>query len=114
MTMKRAILEMGMGNDLHGGDYTKAAQRAVNDALHHSSLSFIRTLNIDKKKLYVNVTIGVQNPESVDIDKIRASLPIGIVSVDVVKGGLDVPDYENDDPAVIASAAIEVMLDTPT
>ena len=114
MTMKRAILEIGMGNDLHGGDYTKAAQRAVNDALHHSSLSFIRTLNIDKKKLYVNVTIGVQNPESVDIDKIRASLPIGIVSVDVVKGGLDVPDYENDDPAVIASAAIEVMLDTPT
>ena len=68
MTMKRAILEMGMGNDLHGGDYTKAAQRAVNDALHHSSLSFIRTLNIDKKKLYVNVTIGVQNPESVNID----------------------------------------------
>jgi len=114
MTMKRAILEMGMGNDLHGGDYTKAAQRAVNDALHHSSLSFIRTLNIDKKKLYVNVTIGVQNPESVDINKIRASLPIGIVSVDVVKGGLDVPDYENDDPAVIASAAIEVMLDTAT
>ena len=114
MTMKRAILEMGMGNDLHGGDYTKAAQRAVNDALHHSSLSFIRTLNIDKKKLYVNVTIGVQNPESVNIDKIRASLPIGIVSVDVVKGGLDVPDYENDDPAVIASAAIEVMLDTAT
>ena len=114
MTMKRAILEIGMGNDLHGGDYTKAAQRAVNDALHHSSLSFIRTLNIDKKKLYVNVTIGVQNPESVNIDKIRASLPIGIVSVDVVKGGLDVPDYENDDPAVIASAAIEVMLDTAT
>ena len=114
MTMKRAILEIGMGNDLHGRDYTKAAQRAVNDALHHSSLSFIRTLNIDKKKLYVNVTIGVQNPESVDINKIRASLPIGIVSVDVVKGGLDVPDYENDDPAVIASAAIEVMLDTAT
>ena len=114
MTMKRAILEMGMGNDLHGGDYTKAAQRAVNDALHHSSLSFIRTLNIDKKKLYVNVTIGVQNPESVNIDKIRASLPIGIVSVDVVKGGLNVPDPENNDQAVIASAAIEVMLDTPT
>ena len=114
MTMKRAILEIGMGNDLHGGDYTKAAQRAVNDALHHSSLSFIRTLNIDKKKLYVNVTIGVQNPESVDKNLIRASLPIGIVSVDVVKGGLDVPDYENDDPAVIASAAIEVMLDTAT
>ena len=33
---KRIILEMGSGNDLHGGDYTKAAVRAVQDALHHS------------------------------------------------------------------------------
>ena len=29
MTAKRVILEMGSGNDLHGGDYTKAAVRAV-------------------------------------------------------------------------------------
>ena len=50
MTMKRVILEMGMGNDLHGEDYTKAAERAIKDALHHSSLSFIRTLNIDKNR----------------------------------------------------------------
>ena len=26
---KRIILEMGSGNDLHGGDYTKAALRAL-------------------------------------------------------------------------------------
>ena len=42
MTAKRVILEMGSGNDLHGGDYTKAAVRAVEDAIHHSSLTFIR------------------------------------------------------------------------
>jgi hypothetical protein len=48
MTLKRVILEMGAGNDLHGGDYTKAAVRAVQDALHHSSLTFIRSLGIDK------------------------------------------------------------------
>ena len=29
MTPKRIILELGTGNDLHGGDYTKAAIRAV-------------------------------------------------------------------------------------
>ena len=33
MTPKRIILELGTGNDLHGGDYTKAAIRAVQDAL---------------------------------------------------------------------------------
>jgi uncharacterized protein (TIGR02058 family) len=109
--MQRAILEMGTGNDLHGGDYTKAALRAVQDALHHSSLSFIRTLKIDKNQLLVNVTIGVQKPGNVDAEQIKQTLPIGIVSVTVVKGGLDVPADEINDLAVIASAAIEVMLD---
>ena len=47
MKGKRVILEMGSGNDLHGGNYTKAAVRAVEDAIHHSSLTFIRTLGID-------------------------------------------------------------------
>ena len=43
MTLKRVITEFGTGNDLHGGDYTKAAVRAVQDAIHHSSLTLIRT-----------------------------------------------------------------------
>ena len=60
MTAKRVILEMGAGNDLHGKDYTKAACRAVDDALHHSSLVMIRTLGVNKNDVLVNVTIGVQ------------------------------------------------------
>ena len=51
MPKKRVILELGSGNDLHGSDYTKAALRAVQDALHHSSLSFLRSLKVDKTKL---------------------------------------------------------------
>ena len=41
--MQRLILEVGMGNDLYGEDYTKAALRAVQDALHHSSLILFRS-----------------------------------------------------------------------
>jgi uncharacterized protein (TIGR02058 family) len=111
MAAKRVILEMGAGNDLHGGDYTKAALRAVQDALHHSSLSFVRALNVDKSKLLVNVTIGVQQPDKVDAAKVKASLPVGVVTVNVVKGGLDVPDEAVGDVAVIASAAIQVMVE---
>jgi uncharacterized protein (TIGR02058 family) len=99
---------MGMGNDLHDADYTKAALRAVQDALHHSSLTFIRTLGLDAKRMQVSVTIGVQQPDRVDAAKVAASLPHGRVAVDVVKGGLDVPDPESGDVAVIASAAIAV------
>src|SRR5579875_3123053 len=43
MPATRVILELGSGTDLHGGDYTKAAVRAVEDAIRHSSLSFLRT-----------------------------------------------------------------------
>lgn len=110
MAKTRVILELGSGNDLHGSDYTKAALRAVQDALHHSSLTFIRSLGIDKSTIDVEVTIGVQRPEKVDLEKIKASLPIGRVTVKAVKGGLDVPDPDNNDPAVIASAAIAVRI----
>ena len=111
MPKTRVILELGSGNDLHGSNYTKAALRAVQDALHHSSLSFVRSLKIDKTRLDVDVTIGVQRPELVDLDEVKKSLPIGNVTVKVVKGGLDVPDPENKDPAVIASAAIAVRIE---
>jgi len=113
MTARRVILEMGAGNDLHGGDYTKAALRAVQDALHHSSLTMLRSLQVDPKTMRVEVTIGVQQPDRVDAERVRASLPHGIVTVQVVKGGLDVPDDEGADQAVIASAAIAVSLDLP-
>ena len=91
MPAKRVILELGTGNDLHGGDYTKAALRAVQDALHHSSLAMIRSLKVNSKTgMFVDVTIGVQQPDKVDLEKVKASLPHGIVTVKAVKGGLDV------------------------
>ena len=111
MPLKRFILEMGAGNDLHGGDYTKAALRAVQDALHHSSLAFIRSLGLDSKKMRVEVTIGVQEPAKVDAAAVKASLPHGQVKVNVVKGGLNVPEGEGHDMAVIASAAIAVRFE---
>jgi uncharacterized protein (TIGR02058 family) len=113
MKPKRVILEMGTGNDLHGGDYTKAAIRAVQDAIHHSSLSIIRSLGLDSRKMLVEVTIGVQRPDQVDAAAVKATLPHGQVSVSVVKGGLDVPDDTSGDTAGTASAAVAVRLDLP-
>ena len=113
MTVKRVILEMGSGNDLHGGDYTKAAVRAVEDAIHHSSLTLIRTLGLDPRSMQVEVTVGVQQPERVDAAAVKTALPHGQVTVKVVKGGLDIRDEESGDVAVIASAAVAVRLDLP-
>jgi uncharacterized protein (TIGR02058 family) len=113
MTLKRVITEFGAGNDLHGGDYTKAAVRAVHDAIHHSSLSLIRSLGIDSRTMQVEVTIGVQQPDRVDAAAVKSVLPHGEVQVKVVKGGLDVPDEAARDVAIIATAAVAVRLDLP-
>lgn len=113
MAYKRVILELGTGNDLHGGDYTKAAVRAVEDAIHHSSLTMIRTLDIDPADMRISITIGAQRPDEIDTEKVAAALPYGKVSVQAVRGGLDVPDEVLGDVAVIASAAVEVCFDLP-
>ena len=111
MTLKRVITEFGTGNDLHGGDYTKAAVRAVQDAIHHSSLSLIRSLGVDARAMQVEVTVGVQRPGEVKAEIVKAALPHGQVTVHIVKGGLDVPDDVAGDIAIIASAAVTVRLD---
>lgn len=110
MTEKRIILEMGTGNDLYGGDYTKAACRAVQDALHHSSIVLFKSLGYDHRDMRVQVTIGVQEPDKVDIARVCQELPRGRAEVTAVHGGLDVHDADQDTTHVIATAAIEAFL----
>src|SRR6185437_12226410 len=111
MAAKRVILEMGTGNDLHGGDYTKAAVRAVQDAIHHSSLTLIRNLGIDATTMQVEVTIGAQRPARIDLAAVKSALPHAEVTVKAVKGGLDVPDDDGRDAAIIATAAVTVRIE---
>jgi uncharacterized protein (TIGR02058 family) len=113
MALKRVILELGAGNDLHGADYTKAAIRAVQDALHHSSLNVVRTMGLDRNTAQVEVTIGVQKPEKVDTEAVKRVLPLGNVTVKAVKGGLDVPEEGGHDLIAIAAATIAVRFDLP-
>ena len=87
MTEKRIILEMGTGNDLYGLDYTKAACRAVHDALHHSSIVLFKSLGYDHRNMRVQVTIGVQEPDKVDIARVCEELPRGRAEVTAVFGG---------------------------
>ncbi|MGB0844909.1 MAG: Lin0512 family protein [Alphaproteobacteria bacterium] len=110
MMEKRIILEMGTGNDLYGGDYTKAACRAVQDALHHSSITLFKSMGYDSKDMRVQVTIAVQEPEKVNISTVEAELPRGVATVTTVKGGLNVPDIEAGHAHIIATAAIEAFL----
>src|SRR5579859_2645571 len=66
MARVRCITEMGMGVDVHGKDATKAARRAVSDAIRHSSLGFVRMLGKTPHDMFVDVTVAVPNPDGVD------------------------------------------------
>ena len=62
MTEQRVIIEMGMGNDQYGQDYQKAAARAIEDAIRHSSIPMLGALDIDHTEMRVDVTIGARLP----------------------------------------------------
>src|ERR1700754_126442 len=111
MPRVRCITEMGMGVDVHGRDATKAARRAVSDAIRHSSLGFVRMLGKTAHDMLVDVTIGVPDPASVDTDAVAKELPYGTVTVPAVKGGLEIPAESGGDAILIANAAVIVSLD---
>ena len=108
MVEQRLIIEMGMGNDLHGMDYTKAAKRAIEDAFRHSSLPVFGVLDMPHDAMRVQVTVAVQEPEALDLEALRATLPRGRATVTAVHGGLNVP--ANGETIVIAQASVEAFL----
>jgi len=107
-TMHRVIIEMGMGNDLHGMDYTKAAGRAIEDALRHSSLPLFAVTGVSHEEMRVQVTIGVQEPDKLDLVALTAKLPRGKAEVRAVHGGLNVP--AGGETIVVAQASVEAFL----
>jgi uncharacterized protein (TIGR02058 family) len=111
MARVRCITEMGMGVDVHGKDATKAAKRAVSDAIRHSSLGFVRLFGKTPQDMFVDVTIGVPNPEAVDTAAVAKELPYGTVTVAAVAGGLEIPAASGGDSILIANAAVIVSLE---
>jgi uncharacterized protein (TIGR02058 family) len=111
--LKRLVLEIGMGTDIRGADMTKAAVRALKDALWHNSLTVAAALGQPTDAMQVEVTIGVPKPEQVDTAQVLAVLPHGTGTVTVVEGGLQIPNDAGTDSTVIAHAAAVVRLELP-
>ncbi|WP_428535065.1 Lin0512 family protein [Rhodopila sp.] len=111
MALKRMVLEIGMGTDIRGAEPTKAAVRALRDALWHNSLSVAAALGLDTDQMQVEVTIGVPHPERVDKDAVLAVLPHGSGTVTVVDGGLEITTDDGTNATLIANAAAVVWLD---
>lgn len=111
MALKRVALEIGMGTDIRGADYTKAAVRALKDALWHNSLTVASAVGKSSDDMQVEILIGVPKPEQVDTRQVLAVLPHGTGTVKVVAGGLEIANEAGTDKTVIAQAAAIVRLE---
>ena len=110
MAKTRMLMELGMGSSLRKQDYTRAACRALKDALWHNSVSIADAFGLDRSAMIIEVDVAVQRPEQVNTDKVAAILPYGQALVRAVHGGLDVPKPDGG-ITVIANAAVVVYLD---
>jgi len=110
MTDRRFIIEMGMGNDQYGMDYTKAAGRAIEDAIRHSALPLFDATGLPHAAMRVQVTVGVAEPDKVDCAALAGHLPRGQAEVRAVEGGLNVENPDTGKVLVIATAAVEAFL----
>lgn len=119
MEKKRFIVELGSGADLHGMDVTKAACRAVRDAIGHSCLCGLVEIlgRTNFNGVVVEVMLACPFPEQIDTTKVLAELPVGTRSLRTVKGGmvaegLCVEDFgEGCSSILVVNAAITVFVE---
>ena len=114
MALRRCLLELGTGVDLHGKDPTKAARRAVFDALRHSSVTFPSVFGHEPHMMFVEVNIAVPYHDLIRPEEVLAELPYGHKTINVVEGGLELPgEGGSEDSTIMANAAIVVSLEVP-
>jgi uncharacterized protein (TIGR02058 family) len=117
--LRRFILEFGMGIDQHGQNATRAACKAVSDAVSRSCLvgliEIVRLRNLDD--MLVDIQIACPHPEQVDRQEVMQALPFGQKQLEIREGGMLVhglyqPELgDTSDEAYIANAAITVWID---
>ncbi len=114
MALKRVVVEFGMGTDLGGADYTKAAIRAVKDALWHNSLTVADAFGVPRDGMHIEVHIGAGVPDQIDKAAVAATFPYGSVVVIATQGGMEIPKDVGSDRTVLVNAAVIVSLDLAT
>ncbi len=111
MSLKRMVLQMGQGTDIHGADSTKAAERAVRDALWRNFLQIADVLGQPRDNMVIEVTIGAPRPETIDKAAVAAVFPYGQITVTCKEGGLEIETPDGKDSTLLAHAAVVVRME---
>ena len=123
MVRKQVIIEIGSGTDLYGENVTKAAQRAVKNAISRLSLPGLVnfygvTADNVNEKMIVEVTIATPYPDKVNGEEVLSMIPFGQKSIKVQEGGMLAPstklDYDmfGTPNLVVVNAVINVYVET--
>ena len=116
--LKRFIVEIGTGIDLHGENATKAACRAVRDAVSRSCLcgllEIVKLQQLDDVR--VEILVASPKPQEVDLELVMAEVPIGRKTARAVEGGMTAQGLcvaqfaPKRDQILVANAAITVYV----
>lgn len=109
---------MGMGIDQHGQDPTKAAIKAVKDAISRvCTVGLVELFDFNPKNIRIESIIGVPYPEYVEIEKVKAAIPLECrKDVNIIEGGLKGPGIalkefgDKTDEILIAVAFITIYV----
>lgn len=120
--MKRAryLIEFGQGADLHGEDATKAASKAILDAMSHCCMCGVVEIPAACGKevsLEMLVRVGVPRHEQVVLSELyplipdsKAQVRIEVTEGGLIADGLSAPAYGKGTQILIANAVITVWL----
>ncbi len=119
-SVKKFIVQIGMGVDQHGhdNDCTKAAIKAIKNAISNNCLCGLSEIcNLkNPADMIVHVKIGCPYPERINKNKVLRAVPFGTKTLEVVEGGMIAPgmmikelgDTSND--IIVCNAAVSVFV----
>ena len=120
MQKTRLLIEIGTGVELHGQDPTRAAVKAVRDAVSRVcfGMGLHETFRLGgHQDSIVSILVGVPHHEQVNKDEVFKAIPYGERELTVVEGGMiakghfDRGSGDKSDDIIIANAAVTVWVD---
>ncbi len=120
MNKKRFIVELGTGIEIHGQDMTRAAIKAIRDAMSRLcvGLGLGELFNLTgHDDIILEVLIACPRPEEVKVEEVKKVLLSSQNEVKVVPGGMlarghiDPVYKDKSDEIIVVNAAITVLVD---
>ncbi|MCI8477529.1 MAG: hypothetical protein HFE97_04175 [Oscillospiraceae bacterium] len=117
MERKRYLIEIGTGVDMHGGNMTGAALKAVKDAMSHCCMAGIREIHgKGPADIALRIKVCCPKPEELDLEALREpvhfydDVEIAAAQGGAAERGLHVPEVGEGDTLTVAVAIITVYL----